>query len=155
MTDAELEFVESMGAFLAQAGLPRMAGRMFGYLLISDPPQQTAGELADALQASRGSISGTARFLTHAGLVRRSTRRGERREYFEVPPGGISELLRSAARQYDAFASLAERGIHALAERPPEHRRRLEELRDVYRFFAREYPALLERMERERKDSVA
>ena len=154
MTDAEADFVEAMGAFLGQLGLPRMAGRMFGYLLISDPPQQTAGELADALHASRGSISGTARFLTQAGLVKRSTRRGDRREYFEVPPGGITELLRSGARQYDAFAGLADRGIEALAGRPPEHRRRLEELRDVYSFFAREYPALLERMERERKDAV-
>ena len=53
-----------------------MAGRMWGWLLICDPPEQTAGDIADALQASRGAISGTARILSSAGIIRRSTRRG-------------------------------------------------------------------------------
>ena len=41
-------------------GMTPMAGRMRGWLLICDPPEQTAAELADALQASRGAISGAA-----------------------------------------------------------------------------------------------
>ena len=44
-----------------------MAGRMWGWLLICEPPEQTAAEIAEALQASRGAISGTARILTTAG----------------------------------------------------------------------------------------
>ena len=31
-----------------------MAGRMWGWLLICEPPEQTAADLAEALQASRG-----------------------------------------------------------------------------------------------------
>ena len=63
-----------------------MAGRMWGWLLICDPPEQTAADLAEALQASRGSISGTARILSRAGMIRRTTRRGDRREYFSARP---------------------------------------------------------------------
>src|ERR687890_848783 len=61
MTSTESAFVEEMGQFLASIGMTPMAGRMWGWLLICEPEEQTAGEIADALQASRGAISGTAR----------------------------------------------------------------------------------------------
>ena len=53
-----------MGRYLGQYGLPPMAGRMWGWLLVCDPVEQTAGQLAEALHASRGSISGTGRMLS-------------------------------------------------------------------------------------------
>ena len=50
---AEVErFVEEVGIFFEQQGMPRMAGRILGCLLISDSPHQTTGELAEALLAS-------------------------------------------------------------------------------------------------------
>src|SRR5258706_579760 len=63
MTPGESEFVEEMGQFLGTLGMTPMAGRMWGYLLICDPAEQTAAQIADALKASRGSVSGTARLL--------------------------------------------------------------------------------------------
>ena len=63
MTDQESAFVEEMGQVLASYGMTPMAGRMWGWLLICDPPEQTAADIADALHASRGAISGTARIL--------------------------------------------------------------------------------------------
>ena len=53
----ERHFVEDVGITFEQTGLPRTAGRIFGWLLISDPPHQSTSELAEALMASRGSIS--------------------------------------------------------------------------------------------------
>ena len=84
MTEGESAFVEEMGRTLAGYGMTPMAGRMWGWLLICDPPEQTAADIAEALQASRGAISGTARILATAGMIRRTTRRGDRREYFSV-----------------------------------------------------------------------
>ena len=78
MTDQESAFVEEMGQVLASYGMTPMAGRMWGWLLICDPPEQTAGDIADALHASRGAISGTARILSSAGFIRRSTRAAAR-----------------------------------------------------------------------------
>ena len=63
MTEGESAFVEEMGQALATYGMTPMAGRMWGWLLICEPPEQTAADLAEALQASRGAISGTARML--------------------------------------------------------------------------------------------
>ena len=35
-----------------------MVGRLLGYLPVCDPPEQSIGELADALLASRSAIAG-------------------------------------------------------------------------------------------------
>ena len=72
MTEGESRFVEEMGQMLASYGMTPMAGRMWGWLLICDPPEQTAGDIADALHASRGAISGTARLLAKGAEKARS-----------------------------------------------------------------------------------
>ncbi len=155
MRQDEETFVEQVAAMLAGGGLPRMAGRIWGYLLICEPVEQTAGDLADALHASRGSISGMVRLLEPAGLVRRSTRRGDRREWFSVPPGSVIAILESRHPTTVAWRRLAEHGLSLLAGRPPEVRSRLEEVRDVYAFMERELPELLARFKAERERASA
>ena len=111
-----------MGQALAGYGMTPMAGRMWGWLLICEPPEQTAADLAEALQASRGAISGTARILASAGMIRRTTRRGDRREYFSAPPETFDSFLESAGRIYRRFREIAERGLDR--HRRPAARRR-------------------------------
>src|SRR5215207_9929356 len=107
MTPGESPFVEDMGHFLSSLGMTPMAGRMWGWLLICEPAEQTAAEIAEALHASRGAISGTARLLATSGLIRRSTRRGDRREYFSAPPEGLDMLLGNAAGIYRHMRAIA------------------------------------------------
>lgn len=154
MTEGESAFVEEMGQALASYGMTPMAGRMWGWLLICDPPEQTAADLAEALQASRGAISGTARILTSAGMIRRSTRRGDRREYFSAPPEALDSFLENAGRIYRRFREIAERGLDAIADRPPASRARLEELRDVFAFVEQEVPAVVDRFLHDRAGSA-
>src|SRR4029453_15306247 len=93
LTPEQSAFIEEMGQFLGGYGMTPMAGRMWGWLLLCAPPEQTAAQIADALGASRGAISGTARILTSAGFIRRTKKRGDRREYFSSPPGGLGSVL--------------------------------------------------------------
>lgn len=151
MTGAEAQFVESVGQMLARTGLPRMAGRIWGWLLICRPPEQSAAELAEQLQASRGSISDTARLLETAGLIRRATRPGDRREYFSVPVGSVGALLRGQLPAVRASRSLMAHGLELLSDQPPEARARLQEVHAMYAFFERELPALIERFEAPQK----
>src|SRR4026209_1665773 len=149
VTHAEAAFVEEMGQYLASYGMTPMAGRMWGWLMICEPPEQTAAEIAEALHASRGAISGPARPLANARLIRRSTRRGDRREYFSAPPETFEMFLQNAGRIYRQFREMAERGLEAIADRPPQSRARLEEFRDVFAFVEREVPAVIDRLLRE------
>src|SRR3954463_15741622 len=108
-----------MGQFLASMGMTPMAGRMWGWLLISEPVEQTASDIAEALHASRGAISGTARLLAGSGLIRRTTRPGDRREDFSAPPEALDSILSSAAAIYRQMRQIAERGLAATANRSP------------------------------------
>jgi DNA-binding transcriptional regulator GbsR (MarR family) len=150
MTPGESSFVEEMGQFLGSIGMTPMSGRMWGWLLICEPPEQTAAEIADALQASRGAISGTARLLATAGLIRRSTRPGDRREYFSAPPEALDSMLASASAIYRQMREIAERGLAATSDRPASARARLQEFRDVMEFVEREIPVVVGRFLSER-----
>ena len=145
MTPGESEFVEEMGRFLASLGMTPMAGRMWGWLLICEPTDQTAAEIAEALHASRGAISGTARLLANAGLIRRTTRPGDRREYFSAPAEALDSMLMSAASLYREMRRIAERGLAAIEDRPAESKARLEEFRDVMGFVEVEVPRVIAR----------
>ena len=153
MTPGESDFVEEMGQFLASLGMTPMAGRMWGWLLICEPPEQTAAEIAEALHASRGAISGTARLLANAGLVRRSTRPGDRREYFSAPAEALDSMLMSAASLYRQMRRIAERGLAAIEDRPAESKARLEEFRDVMGFVEVEVPRVIARFLEDRNQA--
>jgi DNA-binding MarR family transcriptional regulator len=150
MTPGEATFVEEMGQFLGSSGMTPMAGRMWAWLLICDPPEQTATDLATELHASRGAISGTARLLESARMIRRARRRGDRREYFTAPAGALEALLADAGAMYGRFRAITEDGLAVLADRPPSVSARLREVHAAYTFFEREYPALIARYLRER-----
>jgi DNA-binding transcriptional regulator GbsR (MarR family) len=150
ITERESAFVDEMGQALASYGMTPMAGRMWGWLLICEPAEQTAGDLADALQASRGAISGTARMLATAGMIRRTKRGGDRREYFSAPPEAFDQFLTNAGQIYRHFRAIAERGLAATEDRPPASRARLQEFRDLFAFMEQEVPAVVDQFLRER-----
>ncbi|MEE8599022.1 MAG: hypothetical protein V3S69_05885, partial [Dehalococcoidales bacterium] len=53
------------------------------------------------------------------------------------------------------FRQLAEHGLELMADKNPLTRKELEEMRDIYTFFEREFPALVERWEQEREGKQA
>ncbi len=147
----EKHFVEEVGILFEQTGLPRMAGRILGWLSISDSPHQTTGELAEALMASKGSISTMTRLLIRIGLIERISLPGQRRDYFRIKIGASHQLLKDSLDQTKAFRKLMERGLELTKGNARVKRQWLEEMRDMYAFFEREFPALVERWEQERK----
>ena len=67
-TDAEITFADHTGRFYARRyGMAPMVGRLLGYLAICDPREQSIGELAEALLASRSAIAGAVNTLETLG----------------------------------------------------------------------------------------
>jgi DNA-binding transcriptional regulator GbsR (MarR family) len=145
VTNEEAAFVEEMGQYLGSVGMSPMAGRMWAWLLICVPSEQTAAQLAEALQASKGSISGTARILETVGFVKRTRRRGDRREYFSAPPQAFRAILQGASNTYRRFREVTEHGLGVIADLPPPDRRRLQEVHDFVAFVEGELPKSLGR----------
>src|SRR5215210_7376371 len=80
-----VNFVERMGLVLEADGLPRIAGRIFGLLLVSEEAR-SLDDLASELRVSKGSASTNARLLEQRGLLERVCRPADRRDYYAVPP---------------------------------------------------------------------
>jgi hypothetical protein len=146
----ERHFVEDFSLYFEGMGYPRMAGRILGWLLICTPPIQSAGELADALQASKGSVSTMNRLLIQVGLIERAGLPGRRRDYFRIKPGAWPQLIRVQMQSMIGLHQIVERGLAMTAGRGPEVAGRLQEAHDLYAFLERELPALLKRWESER-----
>jgi len=146
----EKKFVEEVGIVFEQTGLPRMAGRVLGRLLIADPPHQSADELAEALTASKGAISTATRHLVQCGLVERISLPGVRHYYFRIQANAWQHMIRRGiVDEIKMVRQLAEHGLELLANKTPLTP--LAEMLAVYTFMDREVPALLERWEREIK----
>jgi predicted transcriptional regulator len=143
--DDRAAFIEEMGLLMAGLGLPRMAGRVFGALLLADPPEMTAEELAETLRASRGSISGATRLLERAGIIDRVRKPGERRDRYRNRPDAWNQTLKTRLTVIGTFRAMAEKGLALLDTDDPEVRRGLVEMRDYFAHWERELPALLRR----------
>jgi DNA-binding transcriptional regulator GbsR (MarR family) len=148
-----MHFVEDVGLLLERSGVPRMAGRILGWLLICNPPHQSASQLAQVLGASKASISTMTRLLIEMNLVEQVGVPGQRRDHFHIKPGAWDEVMREALEEIILGRQLADRGLELLEGKSAELKQRLREAREVYAFFEEGYPALLERWERERKKS--
>ncbi|MBF6181232.1 GbsR/MarR family transcriptional regulator [Nocardia otitidiscaviarum] len=148
-TDAQLAFVEDYALVLEQMGLVRMVGRTVGWLLVCDPPEQTFNQITEALQASKGSISGALKTLTTMRWVDKTSKPGDRRDYYYIRPGILPELTRQQSGIYDSLTAVTARGL-ALFDDPEGGD--AARIRDTHGFFAwmgKELPALIDRWEAE------
>ncbi len=149
------QFAEEVGIAFEQTGLPRMAGRILGWLLISDPPHQSMEQLTSALKASKGSISTTTRLLIHHGLIERISLPGVRHDYFRLRSGAWQHMIgRGLTGEIKMFRQLAERGLGLIDEKTTTNSKWLKEMLNVYTFLEQEFPALLERWEKEHQKDL-
>jgi DNA-binding transcriptional regulator GbsR (MarR family) len=143
----EKHFVEDIGLYFEQMGLPRMAGRVLGVLLICDPPAQSLTDLCELLQASKSSISTTTRLLSEMGLIERAPSPVPRQVYFHFKSGGWVVFVRQRLRLWASLHQIAEHGLELLHDRDPNLRERLQEAHDMFSLIEDELPALLGRVE--------
>lgn len=148
------QFIETVGLAFELVGLPRMAGRILGWLLISNPPHQSPAQLADVLQASKGSISTMTRLLTQLGLIERTSLPGQRRDYFCIKANAWAELTKQRIVQIKTFREIAEQGLKLTDSSPAPLRQRLEEMHAVHAFLERELPLMMERWEQQQRSQI-
>jgi MarR family len=128
-------FIEELGMQLElEAGAPRMVGRVLAWLLVCDPPEQSAADLAERLHASKGSISTATRVLLRLGLIERVRLRGERFDRFIARPQAWDDYL-WREEQFSAPRRVLGLGLDALADEPPARRARLQELDSIYAWW--------------------
>ena len=142
MDDKLWHFVDVAADWMSRTyGTPKMTGRVLGWLLVCDPVQQTAAQLAEELDASKGAISGATGALVRSRLVERLHVRGERADHFRLRPEAWDDQVRNRAEANDARALIA-LGLQALGDAPAGRRARLEELDVFYAWWESRMDAL-------------
>ncbi len=121
----ELEFANDLGRFYArQYSMPPMTGTVLGWLMICDPPEQTAAEMAEALGASRSAIGTAIGMLDTQRYLRRSKAPGDRRERISLYPTWNERSLDTPTEFFE-MEQLGRRGLAALDGAPRARQARL------------------------------
>lgn len=113
-------------------------GRVYGWLLICDPPQQSLTALAAALSVSKASISTVARQLLEGGMVERLPS-PNRQHLYRVTPGGFTSVLETQLSLMRLGIEPAEFALSVLDEDRAEQRQRVEDFRDFCEFCTQAY----------------
>ncbi|NJD60390.1 MAG: MarR family transcriptional regulator [Anaerolineales bacterium] len=142
----ELHFIEDIGLYFEQMGLPRMAGRILGALLISDPISQSITDLGEKLHASKSSISIMARLLMERGLIERVASPIPRRDYYRFKPGGWIIYMRQWLGLMAGLHQITERGMLLMVDKPEPLKERLKEAHDLFSNIEQEFPAIIQKI---------
>lgn len=148
MSDALHDFVEEFALAYEAVGIPRIAGRILGWLMICDPPEQTASQLAATLGVSKASISTMTRLLTQMHLIEKVPKRGARSVFYRIRPGIWTQRVRNGLASLVIYKQLAEKGLRLMENAPPERSERLLEMYQIYSFFEEELKGIFERLEK-------
>lgn len=140
------QFVEDIGMFFESQRMPRMAGRMIGLLLISEPPALTTADFCDSLAMSKASVSTNTRFLIQMGLIEKIGQIGERRDLFRIHPRAHELLLLARQAEFTHLHALISQGISLLENDPHADPKRLVDLEKMCQVAIEGIPQLIERM---------
>lgn len=105
MDTPETQIIERFGLFFEEDGLPRIAGRVFGLMMLSDEAL-TLDEMAEALKVSKASVSTNTRLLHQFGTLERVAKPGDRRTYYQISPDALSgsfERMKQRTAAIDEF----------------------------------------------------
>jgi DNA-binding transcriptional regulator GbsR (MarR family) len=153
--DNLLRAVDRFAQTLELSGMPRMAARVFAYVLAEDSDRYTATQLAEGLQVSPAAVSGALRYLLDTRLLFREREPGNRSDLFRVYDEDVWRAIISARIPLiEHFVTALEPAIEMLAPGSPG-RRRMEETREFFRFTIRETTDMLERWSAYRKQHLA
>jgi DNA-binding transcriptional regulator GbsR (MarR family) len=147
-------FIEQMGLALESDGLPRIAGRIFGLILISDDAR-SLDDLACELQVSKGSVSTNARLLEQRGILEQISRPGDRRDYYRAPPDLFSHTMAQRIARWQRFHEAIGTARTSLSIQSRAVLERLEEYEEAYAFMSQIISEALASWQASRGDRLA
>jgi DNA-binding transcriptional ArsR family regulator len=124
-------FVEHLGCQMESDGYPRIAGRLFGALLLA-PEAESLDHLAERLGVSKASVSLNARLLEDKGLLERVGRPGDRRDFYRVSDDLFRRSMEARLARWRSFHDALSAVRPWVAKRRPAVVSRIDELDLAY-----------------------
>ncbi|HEX5580804.1 MAG TPA: MarR family transcriptional regulator [Gemmatimonadaceae bacterium] len=138
-------FIERMGLFWDSEGLPRIAGRLFGLLFLQSG-ECSLDDMAAALGVSKASVSTDIRRLQAMGFVERTSRPGDRRDYYAIARGVTVNMVALRRARIERFRD-AIFGAASLEETHPVVRDRLRIMEIAHRHIVAALDGIVEELE--------
>jgi DNA-binding transcriptional regulator GbsR (MarR family) len=95
-------FTDRMGQLFEAEGQPRIAGRIFGWMLVSDEPR-SLDRIAAGLGVSKASASTNARLLAGMGVLERVSVPADRHDYYRVSPELFTRTMAERLKRWQRF----------------------------------------------------
>ena len=150
MTDLEA-YIEEVGLYYETVGLPRMAGRILGYIMSCPKELASFDELVEALKASKGSISGNINLLKQRRLIDKVMQAGDRKSYYKLSGAELFSMIDAKIGSFTRVKEIMGRANELNGDETLEKHRQIAEFVRFYEFMEREMPKLREKWERERR----
>lgn len=108
-------FIEKLGLYYENYGIPRIGGKIVGLLLTAKEPV-SAEEIADTLSVSRSSVSTNIRLLLMAGFVEVAPEQAGRIDRFALSGDAWLNAIRARIEGFMNLKAIAGLGISAVGE---------------------------------------
>ncbi|AQZ61932.1 unnamed protein product [[Actinomadura] parvosata subsp. kistnae] len=128
---------ERFAQIMVEAGMPRMAARVYAALLVTDSGRLSAAELAEQLEVGASAISGAVKYLVQVRLVERGREPGTRHDYCRIHEHTWSHFISQSDPMLVRVQDGAGEGTAILGPDTPAGRR-LEETRRFFAFMREE-----------------
>jgi DNA-binding transcriptional regulator GbsR (MarR family) len=125
-------FVEELRALGPEMGLSRATMRVTAWMMVCQPPEQSARQIKEGVKLSAAAVSAATRELITAGMLERVSRPGDRQQYYRLASGSWEAPLQAKLRALTRLRQAAETGIAAAGDHADY---RLLEMRDAFGWF--------------------
>ena len=130
------QIIENFGQYFESYKLPRILGRVYGLLLLTDQPYLGLDQIVTELKVSKASVSTVVRQLVGFMMIEKVTRPGDRRDYYQVSPKAALTYIQNSMRGALSFADLIEKAAK-LEDLTPEARQKIERIEHLYEALAK------------------
>lgn len=151
MNKEKLKHIEQSALLFEQTGMTRMAGRIFGYLLICDEDAVSFDQIRKTLQASKGSISTNLKQLVNTGLIEQTTFPGDRKTYYRASQMHIGDIMSRRLNLMEKFVNLFSQA-RKLKTREDDVSEWLHETACFYQWMEERMEELMDRWEQEKEE---
>ena len=137
------DFAEEFSLVWQLTGIPRMDGRILGYLMVTPEPYLSSATLCDVLKMSPGAVSTSTRRMVEAGFIRRHAIPGDRNHYFVASDDPWGSYLASESPSFVRTRDVLDRELARIPAEDTSARRRVQNGRNYMEWIERAHKSIL------------
>lgn len=109
LNEENLKFIEKLGIYYENYGIPRIGGRILALILVANN-YVSSEQISKLLKVSRGSISTNVRLLVSYGLLEKTSIAGDRSDYFVICESAWDNAIKTRIEGFENLKGILEEG---------------------------------------------